>query len=291
MAERKATNKYYPPDWDPSKGSVNRHKKSHPLRARARKIDEGILVVRFEMPFNIWCQGCNNHIGMGVRFNAEKSKVGAYYSTPIYKFRMKCHLCDNFFEIQTDPGKLDYSILSGARKQVRISDSDERDLDQHNEDAKRRMVDAMYRLEKKVEDKIENEARLPGLHDLKRWKEKFEDSFSINQLVRSRFREQRKIKEKTKANDRDLLRKTCLKIPLVSPCPSDTIMARDIITRSRKDKLVNLEEQRKREILSSDLALKKNLRSSSSKIKPSSKTQSKQTRDSRLTIKIKRDPG
>ena len=55
------------------------------------------------MPYNIWCGGCGNHIGMGVRYNAEKSKVGMYYTTPIYKFRMKCHLCDNHFEIKTDP--------------------------------------------------------------------------------------------------------------------------------------------------------------------------------------------
>ena len=55
------------------------------------------------MPYNIWCDGCNNHIGMGVRYNAEKSKIGNYYTTPIYKFRMKCHLCDNHFEIKTDP--------------------------------------------------------------------------------------------------------------------------------------------------------------------------------------------
>lgn len=58
---------------------------------------------RFEMPYNIWCDGCNNHIGMGVRYNAEKSKIGNYYTTPIYQFRMKCHLCDNHFEIKTDP--------------------------------------------------------------------------------------------------------------------------------------------------------------------------------------------
>lgn len=58
---------------------------------------------RFEMPYNIWCGGCNSHIGMGVRYNAEKTKTGMYYTTPIYKFRMKCHLCDNHFEIQTDP--------------------------------------------------------------------------------------------------------------------------------------------------------------------------------------------
>ena len=40
---------------------------------------------------------------MGVRYNAEKTRAGSYYSTPIFKFRMKCHLCDNHFEIQTDP--------------------------------------------------------------------------------------------------------------------------------------------------------------------------------------------
>lgn len=58
---------------------------------------------RFELPYNIWCNGCGSHVGMGVRYNAEKTKVGNYYSTPIYKFRMKCHLCDSHFEIQTDP--------------------------------------------------------------------------------------------------------------------------------------------------------------------------------------------
>lgn len=46
---------------------------------------------------------CNNHIGMGVRYNAEKKKIGNYFSTPIYSFRCKCHLCDAWFEIQTDP--------------------------------------------------------------------------------------------------------------------------------------------------------------------------------------------
>jgi len=38
------------------------------------------------------------------RYNAEKTKVGMYYSTPVYQFRMKCHLCDNHIEMKTDPG-------------------------------------------------------------------------------------------------------------------------------------------------------------------------------------------
>ncbi|VDN18571.1 unnamed protein product [Gongylonema pulchrum] len=74
------------------------------------------------MPFNIWCLGCNNHIGMGVRYNAEKKKVGMYYTTPLYEFRMKCHLCDNYFVIRTDPEHFDYELVEGCRRQEKRYD-------------------------------------------------------------------------------------------------------------------------------------------------------------------------
>lgn len=116
QAERKATNKYYPPEWDPSHGSLNTFHGQHHLRERAKKIGEGILVVRFEMPFDIWCDGCGEHVGKGVRYNAEKKAVGKYLSSKIWNFRMKCHLCDNYFEIETDPKANDYVCKSGLRK-------------------------------------------------------------------------------------------------------------------------------------------------------------------------------
>ncbi|VDL78535.1 unnamed protein product [Nippostrongylus brasiliensis] len=104
MGERKGQNFYYPPDFDYKKHkSLNKYHGTHALRERAKKISQGILVIRFEMPFNIWCLGCNNHVGMGVRYNAEKKKIGMYYTTPLYEFRMKCHLCDNYYVIRTDP--------------------------------------------------------------------------------------------------------------------------------------------------------------------------------------------
>src|SRR6201996_4533646 len=54
---------------------------------------------------------CNAHIGMGVRYNAEKKKIGMYYSTPIFSFRCKCHLCSGWFEIKTDPQVRPYALL------------------------------------------------------------------------------------------------------------------------------------------------------------------------------------
>lgn len=76
MGERKGQNHYYPPDYDPKVGSLNKWHGTHALRERARKIHLGIIIIRFEMPYNIWCDGCKNHIGMGVRYNAEKTKIG-----------------------------------------------------------------------------------------------------------------------------------------------------------------------------------------------------------------------
>lgn len=54
---------------------------------------------------------------MGVRYNAEKKKVGSYFSTPIWQFGCKCHLCGEWFYIQTDPKNTQYVVTSGARKQ------------------------------------------------------------------------------------------------------------------------------------------------------------------------------
>jgi hypothetical protein len=46
----------------------------------------------------------------GVRFNAEKKKIGMYYTTPIWSFRMKCPRCKNWWEIHTDPKVCMYSL-------------------------------------------------------------------------------------------------------------------------------------------------------------------------------------
>ena len=37
-----------------------------------------------------------------------------YYTTPVYQFRMKCHLCDNYFVIKTDPAVSAAGCLAGC---------------------------------------------------------------------------------------------------------------------------------------------------------------------------------
>ena len=33
-----------------------------------------------------------------------------YYSTPLYQFRFKCHLCDNYIEMKTDPAVSTFTL-------------------------------------------------------------------------------------------------------------------------------------------------------------------------------------
>ncbi|KAK9460585.1 uncharacterized protein V1516DRAFT_677117 [Lipomyces oligophaga] len=133
-------NKYYPPEYDGT-SSLNKLAGKHSLGNRARKLNQGILTVRFELPFDIVCLSCLRFVTQGTRYNAEKKKVGAYYSTPIFSFRMKCHLCggkptaaaiakeaeagidpesvrsrEYVIEIRTDPQRTRYIIIEGARR-------------------------------------------------------------------------------------------------------------------------------------------------------------------------------
>ena len=136
LAAARADNFYHPPDWDPRKESRAAHDvrrtggpawKAHPLRERAKKLDEGILVIRFEMPFDVRCSGCGCRIGKGVRFDAEKKAVGKYLSTKIWSFRMLCKAeqegnaqCDqkrnpHWIEVRTDPKNAEYVVTEGAQ--------------------------------------------------------------------------------------------------------------------------------------------------------------------------------
>ncbi|KAF9039705.1 DUF572-domain-containing protein [Hymenopellis radicata] len=199
-------NKYYPPDYDGEKHkSLNSYRGIHALGDRARKIDKGILITRFELPFNIWCGTCNNHIGMGVRYNAEKKKVGNYYSTAIYSFRCKCHLCDGWFEIQTDPKNTRYVVVSGARQKDEDWNPEENGgFAVHDTETASAPVDPLAALEKTTSAHIHlTQVQLPRLESLQTVADQFNaDPYTLSSKVRKRFREDKKVDiAKRKADD------------------------------------------------------------------------------------------
>jgi len=238
MGERKGQNFYYPPDFDPKvHGSLNGYHGVHALRERARKMDRGILIIRFEMPYNIWCGGCNQHIGMGVRYNAEKTKVGMYYTTPIYQFRMKCHLCTNHFSIKTDPANLDYVIVDGARRQERRWDPTQNGqvVPDDKSVGKKLADDAMFKLEHEKADRGKSAEIAPHITEIADIQDRVKDDYLANRMLRDRFRRRKKEMIAKTKKDKEVLKRSGLQIDLVDECPEDVKLAQLLSIQARKE--------------------------------------------------------
>lgn len=238
MGERKGQNFYYPPDFDPKKhGSLNGYHGVHALRERARKMDRGILIIRFEMPYNIWCEGCNKHIGMGVRYNAEKTKLGMYYTTPVYSFRMKCHLCPNKITIKTDPGNMDYVITEGARRvEQRWDPTQNGQIVPDDKRVGRKLADdAMYKVEHQKSDQDKSGDAAPRICQLSQIQDRVKDDWLANKMLRDAFRATKKERKAQLAKDKLITGKCGLELDLVPEEDEDVRMARLLNGLSKTD--------------------------------------------------------
>ncbi|KAK9651161.1 hypothetical protein V6Z96_004343 [Aspergillus fumigatus] len=220
-------NSYVPPDQE-GITTGNKLAGKHPLGARARHLrTSGALIVRFEMPFAVWCTTCKPHetlIGQGVRFNAEKRKVGNYYSTPVYSFRMKHGACGGWIEIRTDPANTAYVVVEGGRKRD-TGDAGGIGEIAVGEDRKAK-EDAFARLEGKVEDKRRAETERSRIEDLQRRQNRdWEDPYERSRRLRRTFRVERKAREGAEAKAEALRDKMSLGIELVEETEEDSLRA------------------------------------------------------------------
>ncbi|KAJ1633644.1 hypothetical protein T492DRAFT_979864 [Pavlovales sp. CCMP2436] len=196
---------YQPPDWDPAvegRDAFQARGKSkwqaHPLRERAKKLHtEGILVTRFEVPFDIWCGGCNMHIAKGVRFNADKKRAGNYLSTPIWAFSMKCTNCPCTIEIRTNPQIGDFEVTEGARRKEENyteADAEVERIDTADDKAKR-AADPFAALEHRTHAEATATARkhwLTSLTDNREERWGSGNDYDLSSQLRKRLREDKK---------------------------------------------------------------------------------------------------
>ncbi|GAC95900.1 hypothetical protein PHSY_003478 [Pseudozyma hubeiensis SY62] len=135
MADRKALNHYYPPDFDPSK---------IPRRKAPKDAQQ---TVRLMAPYSMRCNSCGEYIYKGKKFNARKELVLGedYYGIKIFRFYIRCTQCSAEITFKTDPKNADYTAEHGASRNFVPTKED----DEEGEEEK--LLTEEEKLERKLE--------------------------------------------------------------------------------------------------------------------------------------------
>ncbi|RDD45857.1 Coiled-coil domain-containing protein 94 [Trichoplax sp. H2] len=158
MGERKVLNKYYPPDFDPSK------------IPRLRLPRDRQYTVRLMAPFNMRCTTCGEYIYKGKKFNARKETVQneEYLGIKIFRFYIKCTRCLAEITFKTDPQNTDYECEHGATRNFqaqKFAEEEEELKKQQREEEE--MNNPMKALENRTKDSKAEMDMLDTLEEIK----------------------------------------------------------------------------------------------------------------------------
>lgn len=160
MAERKVLNKYYPPDYDPSKiPRVKRKNKQNDVRIMA--------------PFNLRCSTCGNYIANATKFNAKKETVEdeTYNSVMIYRFYIKCPRCMATIIFRTNPKEQGYEVEHGATENFKALKMAERQAHEEAEaEEEEEKINPMKHLENRTKasrQQMEASEQIQNLRSIK----------------------------------------------------------------------------------------------------------------------------
>lgn len=154
--------------------------------------------------------------------------MGNYYSTPIYSFTFKCHLCGGVIKIQTDPQNTDYKIISGSRR-IAADGRDETSgatAVRHLFTREGKHADPLAALEKSLaETAKENERnkRLADLYDSNQ--RQWEDAYTQSQKLRKIHRDERNAMKSRQREVRGIQDKYSLSLDIVEGRSEDEITA------------------------------------------------------------------
>uniref|UniRef100_A0A8D8WHY3 Splicing factor YJU2 n=1 Tax=Cacopsylla melanoneura TaxID=428564 RepID=A0A8D8WHY3_9HEMI len=158
MSERKVLNKYYPPDFDPSK------------IPRMKLPKNRQYTVRLMAPFNMRCATCGEYIYKGKKFNARKEDVEDedYLGIRIYRFYIKCTRCLQEISFRTDPKSTDYEIEAGAtRNFMALKKAEEQAKREEEEEKEADANNPMKMLENRTEQSKQEMELVEALEELR----------------------------------------------------------------------------------------------------------------------------
>ncbi|CAB4307530.1 unnamed protein product [Prunus armeniaca] len=161
MGERKVLNKYYPPDFDPSKLPRIRRPKNQQIK------------VRMMLPMSIRCNTCGNYIYKGTKFNSRKEDVvgETYLGIQIFRFYFKCTKCSAELAMKTDPQNSDYVVEAGATRNFEPWRNEDEELDKEKQKREsEEMGDAMKSLENRTQDSKREMDIMAALDEMKSMK-------------------------------------------------------------------------------------------------------------------------
>lgn len=162
MSERKVLNKYYPPDFDPSK------------IPRMKLPKNRQYTVRLMAPFNMRCKTCGEYIYKGKKFNARKEDAENedYLGIRIYRFYIKCTRCLQEISFKTDPRNTDYEIEEGATRNFMAlklaQEQEKREVDAEKEEEATNPMKLLENRTQQSKQEIELMESLEELRDLNR---------------------------------------------------------------------------------------------------------------------------
>uniref|UniRef100_F1L9L9 Splicing factor YJU2 n=1 Tax=Ascaris suum TaxID=6253 RepID=F1L9L9_ASCSU len=199
--ERKVFQKYYPPDFDPSKIP----------RAKGQRNRQ--FVQRVMAPFNMQCNTCHEYIYKGKKFNMRRETAeGEFYlGLKIFRFYFRCPNCLAEITFKTDLENCDYQQEHGATRlfeAFKLYQQEEKAKETQEEEDKK---DPMKMLEKRTKmSRAEMEAmgKLEELQEINRRHEAFDTDKFLESQRMSQAEELRKQEEKDEEFIRSLYGRT-----------------------------------------------------------------------------------
>lgn len=198
-------NKYYPPDFDPSK------------IPKLKLPKDRQYVVRLMAPFNMRCKTCGEYIYKGKKFNARKETVQneLYMGLPIFRFYIKCTRCLAEITFKTDPENTDYAMEHGATRNFqaeKLIEEEEKRIQQEREEEE--LNNPMKVLENRTKDsKMEMEVleNLQELKELNQRQAQVDFEGMIEQYREMEKREREREKDEDERETKEMLERALVK--------------------------------------------------------------------------------